>query len=195
MAVINLNMFIPYNIGYSDYGYSETPVCSLSNNESALIHFKTELQKRKVDFSLSKVEGGLYVELCYDYSKMVNLYNLTIADVYFIFNHLLRWRNITDKDDLLNKIDTIIRDYVKNYSTTSLTIHEKVGTFQNFKLACFYEDDLEIIRKHTLFPDYFDIIRNSKPDPIITDTELEDIEELIKNLDESENNKQNVEGD
>lgn len=191
MAVINLNMFIPYNIGYSDYGYSETPVCSLSNNESALIHFKTELQKRKVDFSLSKVEGGLYVELCYDYSKMVNLYNLTIADVYFIFNHLLRWRNITDKDDLLNKIDTIIRDYVKNYSTSSIQIQEKVGTFQNFTLACFYEEDLRILSRDRLFPYYFNTTQN---DPIIDNIELENIEEFIKNLNKCENNGKNTEG-
>lgn len=194
MAVISLEMFIPYNIGYSSYGYSDIPVCSLSNNESALIRFKAELQKRTVVFSLSEVEGGLLIKLGYDYSKMINLYNLTISDIYFIFNHLLRWRNITDKDDLLNKIDTVIRDYIKNYSTSSLMIHEKTGTFQNFKLACFYEEDLRILSQDRLFPYYFSISRISKPDPIINDIELDNIEEFIKNLNEHENNGKDTEG-
>lgn len=194
MAVINLNMFIPYNIGYSGYGYSETPVVALSNNEPALLRFKRDLYDREVDFNLSEVEEGLYIKLGYNYSKMINLYNLTISDIYFIFNHLLKWRNITDKDDLLNKIDTIIRDYVKNYSTTSLTIQEKTGTFQNFKLACFYEEDLRILSRDKLFPHYSRTTRNSEPGFVISDTELEIMKELTKNLNEYENNKKDTEG-
>lgn len=194
MAVINLNMFIPYNIGYSGYGYSETPVVALSNNEPVLLRFKRDLYDREVDFDLSEVEDGLYIKLGYNYSKMINLYNLTIADIYFIFNHLLRWRNITDKDDLLNKIDTIIRDYVKNYSTTSLTIHEKTGTFQNFKLACFYEEDLRIMSRDRLFPNYSDTIRNSEPNLVISDAELEIMRELTKNLNECEDNRKDTKG-
>ena len=192
MAVISLEMFIPYNIGYSGYGYSDIPVVDLSGNETALIRFKSDLRKRQVDFNgISRVEDGLYIELRYEYSQMINLYTLTIADVYCIFNYLLRWRNITDKDDLLNKIDTIIRDYVKNYSTSSIQIHEKTGTFQNFKLACFYDEKLRILSRDRLFPHYFNTTQN---DPIIDNIELENIEEFIKNLNECENNGKNTEG-